>query len=48
MEILQKFVKEDLKKMGFMTIIDTKLLGLNFNAIICRCGYTGENPMKNI
>jgi aminomethyltransferase len=41
MSVLQKFLKEDLTKMPFMSIIDTKLQGLNVNAIICRCGYTG-------
>lgn len=47
MKILQKFVEEDLTKMPFMSIIDTTLKGLNINAIICRCGYTGKNKFTN-
>lgn len=41
MEILQELVEEDLTRMPFMSIMDTTLQGLNINAIICRCGYTG-------
>lgn len=48
MGILQKFLKEDLTKMPFMSIIDTKLQGLNINAIICRCGYTGKINRKSL
>jgi aminomethyltransferase len=46
MAILQKFLKEDLTKMPFMSIIDTKLVALNnMHAIICRCGYTGRTQL---
>jgi len=41
MDILQKFLNEDLKKVAFMTIFNTTLKKLGFEAIISRCGYTG-------
>jgi aminomethyltransferase len=39
--MLQPLLKEDLKKVPFMSIFATTLQGLNVETIICRCGYTG-------
>lgn len=44
-EILQKFIATDLTKMAFMSIADLPLT-LGFNAIISRCGYTGEDGFE--
>ena len=46
MDILQKLVREDLKKMGFMTIANMKMPELGIEAIVCRCGYTGEDGFE--
>jgi aminomethyltransferase len=46
MNVLQKFVNEDLTKAPFMSIFETTLKGLDFHAIISRCGYTGEDGFE--
>jgi aminomethyltransferase len=45
-EMLQPLLDQDLKKVPFMTIFNAKLKGLNADAIVCRCGYTGEDGFE--
>ena len=45
-QMLQQLVKEDLTKVAFMSIFNARLKHLDIDAIICRCGYTGEDGFE--
>lgn len=40
-QMLQPLLDQDLMKVPFMSIFNAKLKGMNIDAIVCRCGYTG-------
>lgn len=41
-QMLQPLLDRDLMKVPFMSIFNAKLKGLDIDAIVCRCGYTGN------
>eukprot|EP00004_Rigifila_ramosa_P022453 TRINITY_DN6125_c0_g1_i1.p1 TRINITY_DN6125_c0_g1~~TRINITY_DN6125_c0_g1_i1.p1 ORF type:complete len:399 (+),score=99.92 TRINITY_DN6125_c0_g1_i1:3-1199(+) len=44
MEVLQRYVSNDLKMMPFMTGVQTSVKGMS--ALVSRCGYTGEDGFE--
>lgn len=45
-QMIQPLLDQDLNKVPFMHIFTAKLKGLNADAIVCRCGYTGEDGFE--
>lgn len=44
--VLQRFVKEDLNQVKFMTAFYTKIPKIDADVLVTRCGYTGEDGFE--